>query len=415
MSSSLSDTDTDTDTDSAVSVPGQIFKLKNGSIPAQGMILNRPGTYRFTEDITWRPDGTSPVAFRITCDGVVVDFSNFSLTLRGSRDVAQLATAIVAVGDKTRFLSNIKVCCGTLKGFPLKALVLAHVRDAVITRVVVGTATAVAFAASAASAAFSQSFLIINCSKVRVLWCAFDSLSTRIASFCCVRVVSCTNVMVADVSIVKCRALAGCRFYAGVSVRSSLHVKVVKCRIGSIVAAPEPYTEPYTELYAEPGSIFAGVYLRECEAASVLHCRVSRIEVSDMMGRRAVVYGMYLQACARDSHVLNCDVHEIRAGGSSQHAVGVAIKTCKGLRVVQCAVSYVEAPKKENAIAFNFDAEDAETVFDKCSVVKAGIAFSASSGGVDGEKFQNPCSVSSKSPIFTNCTVDGLPYKKTCK
>jgi len=50
------------------------------NIPSGGIVINKPGTYTFSDNLTWNPDNAACSAITIKSDNVVLDLNTCSLT-----------------------------------------------------------------------------------------------------------------------------------------------------------------------------------------------------------------------------------------------------------------------------------------------------------------------------------------------
>lgn len=93
---------------SRLSNPSAKVQLDNAisSIPPEGIVINQPGTYYFTNNINWSP-GTAltGIAINISCDNVVLDLKTFQLTAVNAIPDANLV-GINIVGCENTIVQN---------------------------------------------------------------------------------------------------------------------------------------------------------------------------------------------------------------------------------------------------------------------------------------------------------------------
>lgn len=79
------------------------YNIEN--IPPEGILISKPGKYKFTNDILWFPKAER--AITITCDDVILDMNSSTL------ECSSTTVKTVAIGGDN--IKNIKIVNGTIK------------------------------------------------------------------------------------------------------------------------------------------------------------------------------------------------------------------------------------------------------------------------------------------------------------
>ena len=101
------------------------------SIPPQGIVITKPGTYTFSGDLTWNPDSVPCAAITIIVDKVVLDMGNFNLTAMVQNNNEFHA------GICIQNASTVTIRNGTLVNMSLYGIYAVHVSSLRIENVTV--------------------------------------------------------------------------------------------------------------------------------------------------------------------------------------------------------------------------------------------------------------------------------------
>lgn len=83
-------------------------------IPGAGIVIRKPGTYRFGNDILWRPNDVQSSAITIQCSDVTLDLAGFSLRASVSDKSQQIAGILVQGPSNKPTIANITIINGTV-------------------------------------------------------------------------------------------------------------------------------------------------------------------------------------------------------------------------------------------------------------------------------------------------------------
>lgn len=101
------------------------------SIPPQGIVIDRPGTYTLAGDVAWNPGSGPRAAITIAADRVVLDMRGFALTAMG-RDPHEFIAGICVFDSSTVTIRN-----GALAGMSLYGIYASHVSSLDIKNITV--------------------------------------------------------------------------------------------------------------------------------------------------------------------------------------------------------------------------------------------------------------------------------------
>lgn len=107
------------------------------SIPSNGIIINQPGNYKFTNNITWNPAGAG-AAITIMADNVILDLGNFTLTVFNIPPINAVHYNGIEVGSLTNVpISTVTVQNGTISGATYYGVKVANVINPTLSNLTV--------------------------------------------------------------------------------------------------------------------------------------------------------------------------------------------------------------------------------------------------------------------------------------
>lgn len=101
------------------------------SIPPAGLVINTPGVYRFSNDISWSPLAGPAVAIRICADNVTLDLAGFSL-IATIQDSSQHISGI-AVSHAT----GVSIGNGALVNMCMYGIFAEHVQQLMLSKLLI--------------------------------------------------------------------------------------------------------------------------------------------------------------------------------------------------------------------------------------------------------------------------------------
>ncbi|MEM9103869.1 MAG: hypothetical protein AAGB12_16295 [Pseudomonadota bacterium] len=102
------------------------------SIPPQGLVIEKPGTYRLKEHVSWTPSTVEclEAAITINCSDVTLDLCGHTLTVEAHRGIA--TAILIGSSDKATRIKDIKVINGEIKGAVYAGVLLENTMNVVV-------------------------------------------------------------------------------------------------------------------------------------------------------------------------------------------------------------------------------------------------------------------------------------------
>lgn len=137
------------------------------SIPPQGIVITKPGTYTFSGDLTWSPNSVPCAAITIIADKVVLDMGNFNLTAMVQNNNEFHA------GIYIQNASAVTIRNGTLVNMSLYGIYAVHVSSLRIKNV---TVSGISLSNLDIRNLCPSGILIDNAHKVHITDCTVQNL-----------------------------------------------------------------------------------------------------------------------------------------------------------------------------------------------------------------------------------------------
>ena len=77
-------------------------------IKENGIIINKPGTYYFSNNIIWTPSQDYQIAISIECDNVIINFSNYTLECNNPNNYDVIGINSNLVSNIYKWINNSK-------------------------------------------------------------------------------------------------------------------------------------------------------------------------------------------------------------------------------------------------------------------------------------------------------------------
>ncbi|MEL7114393.1 MAG: right-handed parallel beta-helix repeat-containing protein [Pseudomonadota bacterium] len=144
-------------------------------IPAAGLWINQPGTYRLGKDVTWTPDGSGQAAIVIAADNVTLDLGGHALKVVLGDDSQQIASILVLGAANVTILNGSLLDAG-FRGIWARGAHGLTVSDMLISGVTFNNLT-LRGASPAGVFAHQCSNVAIEKTTVQYMYCTSDVLS----------------------------------------------------------------------------------------------------------------------------------------------------------------------------------------------------------------------------------------------
>ena len=103
-------------------------------IKENGIIINKPGTYYFLNNIIWTPSQDYQIAISIECDNVIINFSNYTLECNNPNNYD-------VIGINSNLVSNISIVNGEIKNMCRYGISLNETTNIILDKIFINGLT----------------------------------------------------------------------------------------------------------------------------------------------------------------------------------------------------------------------------------------------------------------------------------
>lgn len=283
------------------------------NIPPNGVVINIPGTYVFTNDITWAPTSAA-VAITIQANNVILDMQGFTLQ--------SIPTPFKTVGILTQAGTDLQIINGTIRNMGLFSIECNQCINVSIKEVVIdglNVNDTVNFTEAAG-------ILANACINVSIDKCTIKNINVQVASI------------------------------SGIKFNSTIGASVSNCRIKNLL---------------NRDGVCAGVSHLLCEDILVKSCKIDNIQTEfinniNTSGHTAIGILPFLSS---NIEIAKCDISNIT--GCCDDAHGLSLFVCSNAIVKKCNVRNVldgAGPAQTGAKATGIEVYASDVTVSDCFV-----------------------------------------------
>lgn len=328
-------------------------------IPPEGIVIVKPGLYKFDSDVTWTPNAPNTAAITISCNSVTLDLQGHTLLC----DSDEKDTVGVLIGSKTRLLHGVRMINGIIKSFAMHGVCALGVMSLSLLGVVVKNMQESA----------ETNIIIVGCTYVFLRGCVAEATKVHSGTYSGVQVRFCAYVTLLELRAENLRNEGGgC---SALTILACSDVSVQSCAIENIATGSE-----ITE--GSPGQTCLGIFGMLSAAVYI-----SNATVKNIAGSIDDAHAIAMFFCVAEIFITDCIVDNITTGfhtssGSGAKCTGVEIMFTNHVHVLRTHASNVRAsnPQFLSAAGFSCSGTD-DVVFESCSASEVSVIGSGTGAG----------------------------------